>query len=108
MTTNRLPKILIVEDDPDSRDALVLILRGAGYETLGSDCAEKALESILRHNIDMLIGDLQLPGMDGIELLKHVKAAKPETEVILRCFHRCQRQKRGPLRIGEWRNVVPR
>ena len=86
MTTG-MPKILIVEDDPDSRDAVARTLAGAGYKTLEADNGEKALETILKHKVDLLIANLQLPGMDGLELLKRSKAAVPDIEVLLVTGH---------------------
>jgi two-component system response regulator HydG len=83
MATARPSKILIVEDDPDSRDALVRTLSGAGYRTLEADNGEKALDMLLRHNSDLLIADLRLPSMDGLELLKRSKSASPDIEVLL-------------------------
>jgi two-component system response regulator HydG len=82
-----MPKILIVEDDPDSRDAVARTLAGAGYRTLEADNGEKALETILKHKVDLLIADLRLPGMDGLELLKRSKAAMPDIEVLLVTGH---------------------
>jgi two-component system response regulator HydG len=78
-----MSKILVVEDDPDNRDAMVRILASAGYKTLETDNAEKSLDLIRNRNIDILIADIRLPGMDGYELLKHVKALAPQLEVIL-------------------------
>jgi two-component system response regulator HydG len=83
MTTARPSKVLIVEDDPDSRDALVRTLSGAGYRTLEADNGEKALDMLLKHNPALLIADLRLPGMDGLELLKRSKAVSPDIEVLL-------------------------
>ena len=72
------PKILIVEDDPENRAAMVRVLVGAGYKTMETDDGQKALDSILKQKIDILISDLRLPGMDGIELLKRARAASPD------------------------------
>src|SRR2546425_189125 len=84
MATNHTNKVIIVEDDPDSREAMAHILRGAGYKLLETDNAEKAIERISEQDIDILISDLRLPGsMDGIELLKRAKTVEPEIEVIL-------------------------
>src|SRR5438045_7613772 len=82
-----IPNILVVEDDPDSRDAIVRVLQTAGYKVAETDYAEKALETISRQNIDILITDLRLPGMDGIELLKGAKSAAADIEVILITGH---------------------
>ena len=85
--TKTIPKVLLVEDDPENREAMVRILRTAGYKVAETDNAENALEMIARHSTNVLITDLQLPGMDGIELLKNAKSAAPEIEVILITGH---------------------
>ena len=77
------PKILIVEDDPENRDAMVLVLEGAGFKTVTTDNGEHALERILKQSVDIVVSDVRLPGMDGIELLKRAKTASPAVEVIL-------------------------
>src|SRR5436190_17960353 len=59
------------------------ILEAAGYKTIEADNGEKALEVLSKHNVDLLISDLRLPAMDGIELLKLAKEAMPDIEVIL-------------------------
>ncbi len=83
MSISRTSKILIVEDDAENRGAIVHILRGAGYRILETDNGENAIELVSKQDVDVVISDLRLPAMDGIELLKRAKAAKPDTEVIL-------------------------
>ena len=85
--TKTIPKVLLVEDDAESREAMVRVLRTAGYKVAETDNAENALEMIARHSTNVLITDLQLPGMGGIELLKNAKSAAPEIEVILITGH---------------------
>ena len=68
--TNTNPKILIVEDDPDSCDAMLRVLEAAGYKTETASDAETAFESLSKQHPDILICDIQLPGPNGIELLK--------------------------------------
>ena len=77
------PVILVVEDDRENRDAMVHVLKGAGYKTTEADDGDTAFDQILNQRIDILISDLRLPGMDGIELLKRVKARWPDIDVIL-------------------------
>jgi two-component system response regulator HydG len=81
MTT--VPTILTVDDDADSRAAIVRVLAGAGCKTAQTGSAEKAVDVISRHDVDILISNLRLPGMDGIELLKAAKKIAPSIEVIL-------------------------
>ena len=76
-------RILIAEDDHENREAMVRVLEGAGFKTVDTNNGEQALDRILKRNIDIVISDLRLPGMDGIELLKRAKTASPEIEVIL-------------------------
>lgn len=83
MTMRTAPRILIVEDDVENRTAMVRVLGRAGYKTTEADNGEQALHRILKQNADILISDLRLPGLDGIELLKRAKVASPEIEVIL-------------------------
>jgi two-component system response regulator HydG len=59
------------------------VLQEAGYKTLEADNGERAMARIRKHRIDILICDLRLPTMDGIELLKHTKALSRDIEVIL-------------------------
>src|SRR6516164_11400807 len=76
-------RILVVEDDSENRQAMMHVLQGAGFKTLDADNGEKAIDRILKQNVDIVISDLRLPGMDGIDLLKRAKAASPDIEVIL-------------------------
>jgi two-component system response regulator HydG len=81
------PNILVVEDDVENRAAMVKVLQGAGYETQEADNGQSALDQILSGGIDILLTDLRLPVMDGVELLKRTKAAVQETEVIMVTGH---------------------
>ena len=66
---------------------MIRVLEGAGYKAIETDNAEKALERIFKQNIDVLISDLRLPGMDGIALLKRAKAVSPDIEMIVITGH---------------------
>jgi two-component system response regulator HydG len=77
------PTILLVEDDVENRTAMAKILQSAAYDVVEMDNGQSALEHILENDIDILVTDLRLPVMDGVELLKRAKAAHQEIEVIL-------------------------
>jgi two-component system, NtrC family, response regulator HydG len=87
MTIRKTPTILVVEDDTESRMAMLKILEGAGYKTVEADNGQQALDFVHTEDIDILVTDLRLPIMDGVELLKRVKAADQEIEVILITGH---------------------
>jgi two-component system, NtrC family, response regulator HydG len=84
---DKKPKILVVEDDAESRVAIARVLQAAGYKPAETDDAEKAFEIISRNHTDIVITDLQLPGKDGIELLKRARSAAPDIEIIVITGH---------------------
>ena len=87
MSIRKTPTILVVDDDAESRTAMVKVLESVGYKTLESDNGQQALDMVLQDGIDILVTDLRLPVLDGVELLKRTKAADQEIEVILITGH---------------------
>ncbi len=75
--------ILIVEDDLSLREALIDTIMLTGYEVYSAENGEKALSVINKEDIDLVVSDIQMDGMDGISLLKKIKTYKPELPVIL-------------------------
>ncbi|MBU0927524.1 MAG: response regulator transcription factor [Spirochaetes bacterium] len=66
--------ILVVEDDPDIRELLAYTLGKEGYEVLQAPSGEAGLKAIEERKPDLVVLDVMLPGMDGLELLRRVKA----------------------------------
>ena len=75
--------ILVVEDDMDLREALGDTLRMAGYQTVLVQDGRLALDAIEHSEPALVITDIQMPRMDGHELLKHIKQRWPEMPVML-------------------------
>jgi DNA-binding NtrC family response regulator len=75
--------ILIVEDDPKVGESIRLLLKKRGYEILLASNGKEALSLFRQETVDLVITDLVMPKMDGIELLEAVKHLRPETEVIV-------------------------
>ena len=75
--------ILIVEDDPKVGESLRLLLKKRGYGILLAANGKEALSLFRQEVVDLVITDLVMPKMDGIELLEAVKNLRPETEVIV-------------------------
>lgn len=67
--------ILIVEDDAASRLLATATLEEDGFEVLSVESAEEAMRLIARRKPDLILMDIQLPGMDGLELTRKLKAA---------------------------------
>ncbi len=75
--------ILIVDDDELVLESLKLVLKEAGHKVRSSTSPEKALSIFDRHPIDLVITDMKMPGMSGIELLERIKKKDPDCPVIM-------------------------
>src|SRR5437870_13574985 len=75
--------ILIVDDEKSALDLYVEILQRLGFETEVAQSATRALAILERKHMDVVLSDIYMPGMDGIELLKIIKDKYPETEVVM-------------------------
>lgn len=75
--------VLIAEDEDITRKHIVNALRDEDYEVEDTDNGVDALARIESDNFDILIADIKMPRMDGLELLSRVKEESPETEVIV-------------------------
>src|SRR5262249_40840957 len=87
MTFRKTPTILVVEDDTENRTAIVKVLESGEYKVRETDNGQQALDIIGEEDIDILVTDLRLPIMDGVELLKRAKAAAQDLEVIMITGH---------------------
>ena len=70
----QLKRILAVDDEPNMRRLLEISLRQAGYQPLSAANGRDALEILKNDQVDLVISDLHMPGMSGLELLKHIRA----------------------------------
>lgn len=78
-----MAKILIVDDEPVILNLLTKILVSEGYETVSATSAEKALDILRDERFDLLVTDVRMEAMDGIQLLKKSKELVPEMGVII-------------------------
>ncbi len=76
-------KILLVEDEQPSREAMTLLLSSAGYELTPCATGNEALQALGQEQFDIVLTDLLLPDINGIDILSRVKELSPITEVIL-------------------------
>ena len=75
--------VLVVDDDVMFNQSLVFLLECLGVEAVQADAALQALKIILTTDIDIVISDVYMPGMNGLELLRKIKQLKPDLPVIL-------------------------
>jgi CheY-like chemotaxis protein len=71
--TKRKKKILAIDDDGLVRRSLELLLRGAGYNPIVADGGEAALALLPGNRFDLLITDIRMPGMDGLQVIQAVR-----------------------------------
>jgi DNA-binding NtrC family response regulator len=77
------PHILVMEDDRNVAKGLEMVLSEEGYYVNLAGTGELALEAFRQKRFDLLVADLRLPGIGGMEVIKQLKQEKPETEVIV-------------------------
>ena len=78
-----MASILVVDDDQGMREFLEIMLTGEGYRVSTAGDAGKALARCRKETFDLIITDLKMPKMDGIDFLREIKDISPETMVIL-------------------------
>ena len=76
-------RILVVDDELNIREALVTLLEKKHYQVRGAGTAEEALEELESATADLILTDLKMPGIGGIEFLRQLKQKWPEIEVLV-------------------------
>lgn len=76
-------KVLIVDDQNGIRILLMEVFSSEGYETFQAANGKIALEIVKKHCPDLVLLDMKIPGMDGLEILKHIKQMNPDIKVIM-------------------------
>ena len=78
-----MEKILVVDDEQSLREVLSIMLKRAGYAVTSAMDGEEAIELLNKEIFDLVITDLRMPKIDGMDVLKAVKSASPETVVLI-------------------------
>lgn len=99
-------KILVVDDDRDVRATLEFHLRVSGYEVATAESAEQALSRFAAVDPDVVITDVQMPGMSGIDLLRRLKEARASVDVLVITGYESLRSTVDALRAGAYDYLV--
>jgi CheY-like chemotaxis protein len=75
--------VLVVEDDKDMRMILLDVLTRKNIKTLSADNGSEALKILEEQNVDFVLSDIQMPVLNGVELLKRVRAKNPFIPIVL-------------------------
>jgi DNA-binding NtrC family response regulator len=83
MMTNQRERILIVDDDRGFRIATLALLQDEGYSVVATTRAEEAISKVAGDYFDLVLSDMVMEGMNGIDFLRHVKGKLPDLTVIM-------------------------
>ncbi len=75
--------VLVVDDEPSNVESLRKIFMREGMRVLTAESAKPALEAVRKHRVQVVLTDLMMPGINGVELLRATKEVSPDTEVVL-------------------------
>ena len=95
-------RILIVDDELSMREFLTILLEREGYQVTSAANAADALAQIERGLFDLVISDVQMPGLNGIELLGRIKSSAPDTAVLMITAFSAAEQAVEAMRLGAY------
>lgn len=93
-------KVLLVDDEIEFVDTLSERLENREFKTAVAYSGEEAIEGLTKNLPDVIILNLKIPGIDGIEVLRRVKREHPETEVIILTGHGSEKEKQIAYELG--------
>ncbi len=76
-------RVLLVEDDDDNRELMAEVLSASGYEVLSAASGQQGLETLSHNSVDVVVTDVGMPGMGGLELARAAKAIAPTIPVVI-------------------------
>ena len=94
------PRILIVDDDAGQRSLLNAFLKSQGFETVPVSSGERALDALRQHSFAMMISDVRMPGISGLETLRRARREHAVLPVLLVTAYSDIRDAVGAMRDG--------
>jgi two-component system, NtrC family, response regulator PilR len=86
-TADAPPRVLVVDDERSMRELLTIVLKRDGYEVLVADDGTRALELLKKQRVDILITDIRMPQMSGVDVLREAKRIDPEIiSIVMTAF----------------------
>ncbi|MGD9350992.1 MAG: response regulator, partial [Desulfobacterales bacterium] len=82
-----MDKLLLIDDEPDILRVLSMSLKADGYDVVTAGNGTEGITAFEKEGPDIVITDIKMPGMDGIEVLRKVKELNADTEVIIITGH---------------------
>lgn len=82
-----MTQVLVIDDERPTLAMFELLLAAMGYDPVAADCGERGLELFRKGDFPIVLTDIKMPGIDGMEVLSRIKASRPATEVIVITGH---------------------
>ena len=76
-------RVLLVEDDDDNRELMAEVLEASGYQVLSAATGQEGLRTLSEHSVDVIVTDVGMPGMGGLEVARAAKAIAPRVPVVV-------------------------
>ncbi|WP_242392856.1 response regulator [Anaeromyxobacter oryzisoli] len=76
-------RVLLVEDDEDNRELMAEVLEASGYEVFPAASGQEGLRTLSERQVDIVVTDVGMPGMGGLELARASKAIAPAVPVVI-------------------------
>ena len=93
-------KVLIVDDEEELVETLVARLRRRKFSPVGATNGKQALEILSSETFDVVLVDVKMPGMSGLELIKTIKARSPYQQVVMLTGHGSSEHAEEGLKLG--------
>jgi len=103
---NYIPSILLVDDEENCLKVIKDVLDLEGIECITANNGSQALELFDRHEVDIVISDIKMPGLSGMALLKHIKSKRPETFVIMLTGYGSIRNAIESIKYGAFHYII--
>ena len=101
-----MDRVLIVDDEKGMRDFLSIMLKREGYAVAQAESAARATEMVPRGEFDLVITDIAMPGQSGLDVLRQVKTASPETPVIMITAYASTESAVEALKLGAYDYII--
>jgi two-component system response regulator PilR (NtrC family) len=99
-------QILVVDDEVSMRRMLEILFTQEGYQTHCAESAEKAIEALNHHPVDLVISDIRMPGLSGMDLLRRLKGEDSQAEVILMTAYASTDSAIEAIKLGAFDYVI--
>jgi DNA-binding NtrC family response regulator len=99
-------RLLIVDDEPRMTQVLGILAEKWGFQVKTASSAEEALRVLLDYAAEIIVTDLKMPGMDGAQLLNHIRALYPDASVILMTAHATVKSAVQAMRDGAFDYIM--